>query len=127
MVMKMKAALLAMGLLLTAASAQAGDAAHGQALFREQCGVCHAGGPGDGEGGQGPNLNGVVGRKAGSAAGFAYTPALKSSGLTWTAQNLDRFLTDPGKLVPGTAMPISIADPKERQDLISYLASLHAH
>lgn len=121
----MKAMVLALGLILATSAATAGDASHGREMFQEQCGLCHAGGPGDGEGGQGPNLNGVLGRKAGSLPGFSYTPALKSSGLTWTPTNLDRFLTDPSKLVPGTAMPVSIADPKDRQDLIAYLASLH--
>jgi cytochrome c len=69
---------------------------------------------------------GVVGRKAG-AGDFPYTAALKGSGLTWTPETLDRFLTDPAKVVPGTAMPISLSDAKDRQDLIAYLASLKGH
>jgi cytochrome c2 len=108
----------------TAAMA-ADDAKLGQQTFRAQCGVCHTGGPGDGEGGQGPTLKGVVGRKAGALAGFPFTPALKTSGLVWSKENLDRFLADPSKLVPGTAMPISVPDTKTRQDLIAYLAALH--
>jgi cytochrome c2 len=122
----MKAQVLLASVLLAAASAaSAADVKQGQAIFREQCGLCHTGGPGDGDGGQGPNLNGVVGRKAGSLPGFPYTPALKASGLVWTSQNLDRFLTDPAKLVPGTAMPVSISDPKARQDVVGYLETLH--
>lgn len=123
----MKAVFLGAAIAILATAAMAADAKSGQQTFRAQCGVCHQGGPGDGEGGQGPNLNGVVGRKAGSLAGFPYTAALKSSGLVWTQANLDRFLTDPSKMVPGTAMPISVPDTKTRQDLIAYLATLHQH
>jgi len=123
----MKAVLLGAAIAVCATAATAADVKPGQQTFRAQCGVCHQGGPGDGEGGQGPSLNGVVGRKAASLQSFPYTPALKTSGLTWTKENLDRFLTDPSKLVPGTAMPISVPDTKTRQDLIAYLATLHQH
>lgn len=102
----------------------AGDAAHGKSLFQDRCGLCHTGAPGDGDGGQGPDLWGVVGRKAASAPGFGYTPALKASNLTWTPATLDTFLTAPAKAVPGTAMPVSTPNPKDRADLIAYLASL---
>ncbi len=105
-------------------SAGAADAAHGQALFRDQCGLCHTAAPGDGDGGQGPDLRGVVGRKAASSEGFPYTAALKASGLTWTPEVLDHFLADPDKAVPGTAMPVAVPDAKDRADLIAYLASL---
>ena len=81
--------------------------------------MCHVAGGG----GQGPSLKGVVGRRAGSLPGFAYTPALKGSGLTWTAANLDRFLTNPAALVPGTAMVVRINDAAQRSALIAYLAT----
>jgi cytochrome c len=70
-----------------------------------------------------PNLYGVVGRKAASTA-FGYSAALKASGLTWDPATLDRFLTSPMKLVPGTRMLIPVSDPKQRADLIAYLGSL---
>jgi cytochrome c2 len=122
----MRAALIA-GLLLLAGpvlarSAPATDPAAGQQVYETRCSFCHGEG---GVGGQGPSLVGVVGRKAGSFANFAYTPALKASGLTWTAADLDRFLTNPAALVPGTTMPMSVPDAQERADLIAYLASLH--
>ncbi|HEX4742324.1 MAG TPA: c-type cytochrome [Caulobacteraceae bacterium] len=122
----MRAALIA-GLLLLAGpvlarSAPATDPAAGQQVYETRCSFCHGEG---GVGGQGPSLVGVVGRKAGSFANFAYTPALKASGLTWTAADLDRFLTNPAALVPGTSMPMSVPDAQERADLIAYLASLH--
>jgi len=91
----------------------------GADLFEDRCVGCHfASG-----GGQGPPLTGVVGRKAGSVAGFAYTPAMKASGLVWTAANLDRFLADPAKLVPGTSMPIQVPDAAQRAAILNYLAT----
>ncbi len=77
----------------------------------------------DGQG-QGPNLKGVMGRKAGTLPGFAYTTALSGSGLIWTSQTLDRWLQGPAKLVPGTSMPTVTPKPEERADLIAYLATL---
>ncbi len=73
----------------------------------------------------GPSLAGVAGRKAGSVAGYAYSAALKSSGLTWNAATLDRWLTSPQKAVPGTRMPFAgIADPAKRKQVVDYLLSL---
>jgi cytochrome c len=102
-----------------AQTAPPGDAVAGAAIFDDRCAICHAGPAG----GQGPNLDNVLGRRAASVAGFSYTPALKASGLTWTAAALNNFLTDPGKAVPGTAMIIRVPDAKERADLIAYFAS----
>lgn len=100
----------------------AGDTAKGKALFNAQCSLCHSV---TGEEGAAPNLNGVVGRKAASDPAFpTYTKALKASGLTWTAATLDTFLSGPSKLVPGTAMPITLAKPEDRQNVVAYLASL---
>ena len=126
----MKALLLSVAVAFSATAATTAwprTRSSGSRLSAPSAACCHQGGPGDGEGGQGPNLNGVVGRKAGSFPGFPYTPALKSSGHVWTQANLDRFLTDPSKAVPGTAMPVSVPDTKTRQDLIAYLATLHGH
>ena len=98
----------------------AGDPAKGSGVFDDNCSSCHVlGGVG-----QGPNLVGVVGRKAGSQPGFPYTDALKASGLAWTPANLDRFLQGPKKLVPGTAMQAVVEDPTERRNLIAYLGTL---
>jgi len=115
---------LAAGLSLMAAAAQAqgpaGDSTHGQSLFQDRCSMCHVlGGQG-----MGPDLTGVVGRKAGALPGFNYTPALIASGLTWTPAQLERFLTDPRGLVPGTAMRIKLSDPTDRRDLVAYLRTL---
>jgi len=104
----------------------AADAAHGQELFRGQCGICHQGGEGDGDGGQGPSLRGVVGRKVGGDPNFAYTQVLSDAKDKWTTDSLSTFLADPNKAMPGTAMPISVKNDADRADIIAYLASLKA-
>ena len=113
-------ALIALG----SSSALAADAAHGQQLFREQCGVCHTAGDGDGAGGAGPALKGVVGRKVGGDPNFGYTASLSDSKESWTADNLGVFLTDPNKAKPGTSMPIAVKNDADRADLIAYLATV---
>jgi len=84
--------------------------------------MCHVTTSGQ-KAGLGPNLSGLVGRKAASTD-FLYSPALKASGLKWDKANLDTFLAAPSKLVPGTRMAISVANPAERAALVAYLASL---
>jgi cytochrome c len=104
-------------------AAPAGDAAKGADAFDERCSQCHV----MGGVAQGPNLAGVVGRKAGTAAGFPYTAALKGSGLVWTAANLERFIEAPQKLIPGTAMTVVVPGEAERRDIVAYLAAQKAH
>ncbi|MBV8603211.1 MAG: c-type cytochrome [Pelomonas sp.] len=100
-----------------------GDAARGQALYQARCTACHS----VDYPGVGPAHRGVFGRRAGTSKGFdRYSTALKASGLVWTELNLDRWLTDPEKLVPGQAMGISVPDAGERADLIAYLRTLKA-
>jgi len=122
--------LLAAGLTgISAAADEAAPAAnadHGKALFVQSCAVCHAGVPGAPGGGQGPSLLGVVGRKAGTLADAAFTPALKNSGITWDAASLDKFLTNPGAMVPGTNMAVLIANDADRKDVVAFLATLKA-
>jgi cytochrome c len=100
------------------------DVENGKTTFNTMCGVCHSvqetGGPN-----QGPNLLGVVGRKAASEPGFTlYSPALKDSGITWNKKTLDKFLMNPMAKVPGTLMPMLIADDKTRADVVAYLSTL---
>ncbi len=104
-------------LLALAASPAFAQAGAGAETFEDRCAMCHV----VGGGGQGPSLTGVVGRRAGSLPGFRYTPAMKGSGLTWTPANLDRFLTNPGAIVPGTAMPVRLNDAAQRTAVIHYL------
>jgi cytochrome c len=93
-----------------------GDPARGQALY-QACSGCHSLDEDD----IGPRHRGVVGRRAGSVAEYAYSPALKASGLVWDAATLDRWLTGPQELVPGTKMYFSLSDPQKRADIIAYL------
>jgi cytochrome c len=110
----------AMALLAAAGSARAdGDAARGEKRF-EECGACHKLAAGENE--IGPTLHGVFDRKAGELADFRFSPALRRSGITWTAQTLDTFLADPQKVVPANRMPYAgMPDAADRADLIAYL------
>jgi cytochrome c2 len=93
------------------------DPVHGQQLFTERCTACHAMDSNK----TGPMLGGVVGRKAGSASGYHYSPALMSAGLTWTTDNLDQWLADPQKFVRGARMPVRVLDAPSRHDIVAYL------
>jgi glucose/arabinose dehydrogenase len=118
------AQLAAIGWLALAAQAQAAPSA-GQAYFERNCASCHTVDPKLGSR-AGPGLYNVVGRKAGAVAGYNYTDALAKAGAagkTWTREELDVFLRDPTKDVPGTAMPIGVADTKQRAAVIDYLAA----
>lgn len=110
---------LALGLPVQAQSTPSS----GEALYRQRCQMCHqavAGRPAT----LGPSLSGVVGRKA-AATPFAYSAALKASRLTWTRANLDRYLSGPARMVPGTKMSITVSAPADRAALIAYLAQTH--
>jgi hypothetical protein len=99
------------------------DIARGEVLFRQRCATCHGTGA---SGAQGPGLGGVVGHKAASNPRFAYSAALRASGLEWSDPTLNRFLTSPSTVVPGTLMPIPTPDANERRALIAYLGTLRA-
>ena len=101
----------------SAAAHAAGDPAAGQALYQGRCTACHS----MDYNGVGPAHRGVYGRKAGSAPGYAYSDALKSSKLVWEEASLDRWLSDPEKVAPGQRMGINVPDAKDRADLIAYL------
>jgi cytochrome c len=109
----------ALALLCASSGLQAQNAPDGAAQFRMRCASCHTVVPG-GRAVLGPNLSGVVGRKAASTP-FNYSPALKASNLTWTRANLDRFLTAPTRMVPGTRMVIGVSDSAQRAALLNYL------
>jgi cytochrome c len=64
---------------------------------------------------------GVVGRKAGSVVGYDYSPDLKNSGIVWTEENLDKWLTGPQAMVPETRMFFDVPDAQDRADIIAYL------
>jgi cytochrome c len=93
-----------------------GDPGRGKALY-QACAACHSIDEND----VGPKHRGVVGRRAGSVADYAYSPALKRSDLAWDEATLDRWLTNPSALVPGTKMFFKLDDPQARADVIAYL------
>ena len=97
----------------------AGDPERGKALY-QGCQACHSVDEND----LGPRHRGVVGRIAGSVEDYAYSKALKQSGLTWNDSTLDQWLTNPSALVPGTKMFFKLDDPQARADVISYLKQL---
>jgi len=118
--------LCAAGFVLAASVAHAdpaGNASRGSALFN-RCYICHANTKGAANR-MGPNLFGVVGRKAGTLPGFAYSDAMKKAGFVWTVPKLEAYLADPQKLVPGNSMPLAgISDSQQRADIAAYLATL---
>lgn len=104
----------------------AGLIADGQAAFAN-CSACHTLDQGAANG-AGPNLFGIVGRAAGAVKGFSYSDALKASGITWTAAELDEYIADPAAKIPGTTMVAgSIADPAKRKAVIAYIENAAAN
>ena len=86
------------------------------------CSACHTVTP-DAPSRHGPNLHGVIGRKAGTLPGFAYSKAMRESGITWDRVVLDEYLTDPRQHVPGTNMFTPTPDPAQREAIIKFLSS----
>jgi cytochrome c len=125
------AALMTAGLWMACASAAsaAGDAARGVQIFRATCGVCHLS-RGDANRNDaltkiGPNLFGVVGRRAGTQKGFRYSDAMKASGITWTNEVLRRYIAAPQKTIPNVRMSFTgLPKPKDAEDVLAYLDSL---
>ena len=100
------------------AAVRADGAPRGEQLYVARCGACHS----IDDNGAGPRHRGLLGRRAGSVPGFAYSEALKRSGIVWTAETLDLWLADPNHLVPGNIMVVRLAnDPQDRADIIDYL------
>ena len=102
-----------------AAVLAAGDPLRGKEIYA-RCLACHA----LAYDRVGPRHCGLLGRRAGSVPGFAYSGAMKKSGIVWNEKTLDRFLADPTHAVPGTAMTYAgVEDAQERADLIAFLAA----
>jgi cytochrome c len=112
--------LLAAALVLCLPAHAAGDATRGQEAYEARCGGCHSV---DADR-IGPRHRGLIGRRAGSVPGFAYSPALAASRFAWDAGLLDRWLVDPEALVPGQRMGYRLDDAQARADIVAYLMSL---
>ena len=105
-------------LLAAAPAARAQDA--GEVIFKRYCAICHTVDPGKNK--IGPSLFGVVGRKSGSAPGYSYSDANKKSGITWTEEELDKYLADPRGVVPGTKMLFAgLKSEADRKAVIAFL------
>ena len=107
------------------AVASAQDAAAGKKVFTK-CAPCHSIGPGA-KNKVGPELNGLFGRKAGTAEGFNYSEAMKKAGWVWDEAKFKEYIADPKKVVPGNKMLFpGLKDELERDDIAAYLGSFNA-
>ena len=118
------APLLAFG-MAAASSARAQDVEAGKRVFN-QCRACHTI-EANGRNGVGPNLHGIVGRKAASVSGFNYSPAMKQKGeegFVWTEDHLRAYIANPKEAVPGNRMTYpGLRNEQQMNDLIAYLKS----
>lgn len=125
MLRRLISARAALGLLTLAWAASAhaeGDLKRGAGVFATQCSECHS--VREGKDRKGPSLFTILGRKSASNSNFVYSAAMKQSGIVWTADRLDAYITNPKKAVPGGNMKFDGLDNAgERADLLAYLAS----
>ena len=98
------------------------DANRGREVFEKRCAGCHS----LDRVKAGPRLRGVYGRKAGRAADFPYSGALKDAPVTWDESTLDRWLKDTESVVPGNDMSFRLDNPGERAAIVAYLKELSA-
>lgn len=106
----------------TRPAAPAGNAARGEMLYETRCSACHS----IDNNRVGPAHRGVVGRRSATAPGFTYSAALRRLNVAWTPANIDRWLSNPTAMAPGTAMGISVPSAQDRADIIAYLATQRA-
>jgi cytochrome c len=118
------ALLIASAAVISGPARAGGDPEAGKALFNSICTLCHTNIPHKAK--VGPSLFGVVGRHSGMEPGYSYSDANKNSGITWTPDVLEKYLTAPQVVVPGTKMGYpGQKDPQKRADIIAYLQTLH--
>ncbi len=114
----------ALALAVSAVPALASDVAAGQKQFKLQCATCHSAAAG--RNAVGPTLFGVIGRKAGTVPGFAYSVTNRTSGLTWDVATMNAYLTNPKAVVVTNKMTFAgVKDPEQRANVIGYLLTLH--
>ena len=117
---------LAQGSGINAQTTEAGkqaEAAAGHIMFEHRCRVCHADDPSLKS--YGPSLIGVIGRKAGTLEGFAYSDALKASGIVWTEEALRAWMANNTGILPGTRMRhVGVTDKEEQDFLLAYIRTL---
>jgi cytochrome c len=103
---------------LGAAGASAADPS-GADIYRQKCGSCHSLAANR----VGPAHKGVFGRRAGLVPGYAYSPALKGSGIVWNEKTLDQWLAGPQKMAKGSKMFFTVPSAEQRAAIIGYLKS----
>jgi len=96
----------------------------GAALFKQQCALCHTTNASDPPR-QGPTLFNIVGREAGTAAGFRYSAGFANAKFKWDEQKLDEWLVNPQAMIPGAIMPYRQARSELRVAIVNYLKELH--
>lgn len=110
-----------------AAAASATGARRGQLLFITQCRACHALEAANDPLKIGPHLQQLLGRVAGAVSNYKYSEAMEKSGIVWTREQLDLWLQNPARLVPGTTMTFTgLTQPEDRTALLDYLATVSA-
>jgi cytochrome c len=92
----------------------------GAEFFAQQCAICHSLSPADAPR-QGPALAGIYGRKAGSVAGFHYSPGYGEADFVWDEAHLDSYLTDPQAVIPGAVMLYKQKNADVRKAIIAFL------
>jgi cytochrome c len=109
------------GVLIAQPEAAAPNALHGDSMrgkmLYQACEACHSVDQND----IGPRHRGVLGRRAGAVPDYAYSVALKNSDIVWDEALLDRWLSNPSDLVPGTKMFFKLDDAQARADVIAFL------
>ena len=121
----LRTGIIALALLASSiiAANAAGDAKAGAAVYK-RCAVCHTSEKGGGDA-LGPNLFGIVGRKAATRAGYAYSGPLQKAGIVWNEANLIKWAAGPARMVPGNKMAFpGITSKKQQADLVAYLGTL---
>ena len=115
--------ILSVALVAGSPTARAGDTSpvDGAELYEDACANCHSMTPGRHK--KGPSLAGIIGRRAGTTEGYDYSEALSGANITWTPENLGKFLAGPREMIPGTRMklrpPLS---PEEVSAVMKYLS-----
>ncbi|MGB8400740.1 c-type cytochrome [Bradyrhizobium sp.] len=96
----------------------------GATLYKQQCGTCHTTDPAEPVR-QGPSLAGIVGRPAGKADGFRYSPGFAKADFVWDDARLDAWLSNPQEIIPGAVMAYRQSKPETRAAIIAYLRELN--
>jgi cytochrome c len=110
---------------VSARAAAAQDVAKGEIVFH-QCMICHSIG-GNAQNKIGPELDGLDGRHSGTVPNYNYSDANKNSGIVWDETTFEKYIVDPGAMIPGTKMPFAgIKDPQQVNDLWAYIKQFNA-